>query len=79
MFSAVSSYVQKDFEGADSSGWYIVSYLILMAAVSPLGGMLSDLLSRRKLVFAGMLCMDLGLFAVLFCKDLTQLTGKGLQ
>jgi MFS family permease len=60
LFGSILTLIYKDIGGADRYSWFMIAYLIPLAALLPFVGALCDLFGRQKVAIAGQAALVLG-------------------
>lgn len=60
IFGSIISFITRDLGGADRFSWFMIAYLIPLAALLPFVGALSDLFGRQRVAIAGQLALVIG-------------------
>ena len=60
IFGSIISFITRDLGGADRYSWFMIAYLIPLAALLPFVGALSDLFGRQRVAIAGQLALVIG-------------------
>ncbi|KAK2744131.1 hypothetical protein FQN57_004391 [Myotisia sp. PD_48] len=61
MFGACPPYIYRDIGGADRWVWFVLGYLLSLAAICPFVGSISDLVGRRMVAIGGATLVCLGM------------------
>lgn len=57
LFGGIPPYIYSDIGGVDRWIWFILAYLLSLAAICPFVGSLSDLIGRRYVALGGALLL----------------------
>lgn len=60
IFGSIISFITRDIGGTDRYSWFMIAYLIPLAALLPFVGALSDLFGRQRVAIAGQLALVIG-------------------
>jgi len=76
IFGGIPPYIYADIGGVDRWIWFILAYLLALAAICPFVGSLSDLFGRRYIALFGSLLLIIAMCVASTAKTMGTFIGR---
>lgn len=76
LLGGIPPLIYADIGGVDRWIWFVLAYLLALAAICPFVGSMSDLLGRRYVSLAGSVLLVMAMIICGTAKNMTQFIGK---